>query len=274
MKFSSASNRQSTKQTPYWLSNADFTQRLMDPSLEAPQNTGKKNTSTDRLSPAAKRFDVYRNNVVVSLMDALQAKYQSLYAILGNENFTKVSRIYVAENPPNSAMMQTYGDNFSNFIEKFQPLKNSPFLVDLAKVESAWIKAFHALDAAPLAPEALSEFDPEKLMELRFETHPSAHLIKSDFAIADLFNQRFADKAEDIDINIAQNILITRPEFEMQLFSIPDDLFVFLIELKERRTLGLAAQESFSNNPEFDLQGAISFLFQSGFSTRAALKFC
>lgn len=252
------------------LRNFDFTKALMDPSVEVPEGIGKGQNSSFRNSP--KRFDVYRNNVIVSLIEALKSAYPSILAILGNDNFEKVARIYVAEHPPKSAMMQNYGDRFSNFLENFHPLKASPFLIDLAKVEFAWQTAFNAKDEAPLDPLIINKFPQETIMILTFKFHPAAQLIASEYAISDLFQQRFGESEKDINIEEPQCVLITRPQLDLQLYEIPIDNYIFQEKLKLGHPLEVASQAGFQTNPEFDLSNAIALLLQSGALSTATIK--
>ena len=143
--------------------------------------------------PAPKRFSVYRNNVVVSLMEAMGETFPSVKIILGEENFATVARIFIANHPPKSAMMQAYGGEFPEFLKNFQPLRNSPFVVDVANVEKFWIEAYHALDAQPLDGAQLGAIDPEQLMTIRFEVHPATSLVTSDYALFELFSVRNND---------------------------------------------------------------------------------
>lgn len=255
----------------YSIRTADFTNALMDPSIEVPTGIGKKSKTPDSVEQSPKRFDVYRNNVVVSLMEALKATYPSIQAILGPDNFEKVTRVYVANHPPKSAMMQTYGDDFHEFLDAFAPLKNSPFLVDVAKIEQAWIRAFHARDVDPINPELLSSFPPEEMMNLCFAKHPAAALVRSNFAAADLFNFRHEPPSEGFEIEQSQNVLITRPALEAQLFSIPLDIFIFLEKILSGETLGEATNSAIETNEAFDLSSAIALLIQSGAVTNAYL---
>lgn len=96
--------------------------------------------------PATRRFAVYRNNVAVSLVDALAAIYPTLQNLVGEEFFRAMAHAYVLHNLPTSPLLFTYGANFPAFIETFAPASALPFLPDVARVERAWLDAFHAED--------------------------------------------------------------------------------------------------------------------------------
>lgn len=245
----------------------DFSKALLDPSIAPPTGVGQKNAT----KPAPKRFSVYRNNVIVSLMDALKAAYPSILAIMGEENFNKLARIHATSFPPKSAMMQTYGDEFPEFLKNFKPLRKSPFLVDVAKAEKAWLTAFHALDAEPLKPEVLSGFSPEETMQLSFKFHPATALIKSEFPIMDLFSYRVCKPQNDIDLSVAQSMLITRPMLEVLAVELDPATTAFFEQLSNGQTLANAINAALELNTDFDASQAIATLFQTGACTSAGI---
>jgi hypothetical protein len=62
-----------------------------------------------------------------------------------------MARSYVALAPPSSPIMLDYGAGFPDFIGAFEPAKCLPYLQDVARIERAWIEAYHAVEAEPLA---------------------------------------------------------------------------------------------------------------------------
>ena len=69
---------------------AEFGAALLDPGQSVPDDL------CDHLHRrAGKRFDVYRNNVVSSLLEAMRKVYPSLAAIMGEANFNTVARAFV-----------------------------------------------------------------------------------------------------------------------------------------------------------------------------------
>ena len=91
-----------------------------------------------RAKPAPKRFAVYRNNVVVSLVEALMSGFPSLVPLVGETFFRAVARAYAVAHPPNSPLMLFYGEGFAAFLETFEPTKSLPFLPPVARIDWAW----------------------------------------------------------------------------------------------------------------------------------------
>ena len=86
---------------------------------------------------AKQRFGVYRNNVVVSLVNALRAKFPATERIVGEDFFAAMARIFVATHPPRSKILHTYGDDFGGFIATFEPAAGIPYLADITRLEAA-----------------------------------------------------------------------------------------------------------------------------------------
>ena len=49
-----------------------------------------------------------------------------------------------------------YGDGFPAFVASFPPAGAIPFLADVARLENAWVEAYHAAEAGALAIDALA----------------------------------------------------------------------------------------------------------------------
>ena len=128
------------------LQNA-FAAALLDPDQPVPSGL----ISHSATAPV-KRFAVYRNNVVASLVKALRARFPAVERIVGEEFFAGMARIYVTTHPPRSRLLVQYGDDFADFVEQFPPAAELRYLPDVARLETARTRAHHAADAAPLAP--------------------------------------------------------------------------------------------------------------------------
>src|SRR3954449_13636742 len=88
-----------------------FAPALLDPVRPAPEIVTGPNGK-----PAGKRYDVYRNNVTVSLIDALAAIYPSVQRITGTDFFRAMARFHVRNAPPTSPLPFDYGGDFPGFV--------------------------------------------------------------------------------------------------------------------------------------------------------------
>ena len=115
---------------------APFETSFADALLNADQPIPCGITAHNAAVPA-RRFAVYRNNVVVGLTKALKHRFPAVERIVGEEFFAAMARVFVLERPPRSPLLATYGDEFAPFIRAFEPARELPYLADVARLEAA-----------------------------------------------------------------------------------------------------------------------------------------
>ena len=99
--------------TPHTL----FQHALLDPSQPAPATL-----SNGQGQEAGDRFDVYRNNVVLSLITAVEAGFPQTRALMREDVFRSLSAHYIREHLPSSPLLQLYGKTFPSYVEKKQSI--------------------------------------------------------------------------------------------------------------------------------------------------------
>ena len=67
-------------------------------------------------APDARRFAVYRNNVAVGLIGALEARYPVSRRIAGDDLFRAMARAFVRAHKPRWPVMIAYGEEFPEFM--------------------------------------------------------------------------------------------------------------------------------------------------------------
>jgi hypothetical protein len=213
---------------------------LRQPGEPVPHAVGK----TDG-APSLKRFNVYRNNVAVSLRAALAATYPVVKALVGDDFFTVMVRTYVADRLPSSPVLLDYGCDFPAFIETFEPARSLPYLPDVARLEWSFNESYHAADARPVTIDALSALDPDALQRVRFVFHPSLRLIRSDWPVLSIWHAHQKDDPAAHLPGLAQaraeHGFLVRPALEVQATLLPGEGFQLLAALCDGETLGEAA---------------------------------
>ncbi|KFB09118.1 putative DNA-binding domain-containing protein [Nitratireductor basaltis] len=215
---------------------------------------------------AEKRFDVYRNNVSYSIASALLEIYPATARVIAEDNFRRLAAMYVERHPPRSPLLFEYGREMSTFLEGFEPLSHLPYLADLARLERAWLDAYHAADAAPLDGETLASCKPEDLPGLRLTPHPAMRIVASPYAILDIFNANRGSDMTRRRINAAnaQTVLVTRPQLTVELAAISSGQAVFLESLSAGKNFAEAIQSAQASEPGFDLASAIALMIERG----------
>jgi hypothetical protein len=214
---------------------------------------------------AAKRFAVYRNNVIVGLVNALRARFPAVEKIVGAEFFTAMARVFVVAQPPRSPLIMQYGDDFPAFIAGFEPATDLPYLPDVARLEAARTRAYHAADAQPIDPSTLQSIAPEALPDLRVTLHPSVEVIRSRHPIVTIWAMNSGEaELAPIDESQAEDALVVRPQFDVAVRKLPPGGAAFIVALATGLPLAAAVERAMAECPEFDLASNLAGLVQSG----------
>lgn len=239
---------------------ATFASALVDPARATPANV-----SGPARKGAVRRYSVYRNNVTVSLIDALAAVYPAVQRITGVEFFRAMARFHVRTTPPTSPLLFEYGRDFPAFIAQYEYASAMPWLADAARIERAWLDAYHAADAEPLPPAALAAARQEKLADLVFIAHPATRIVRSGFsAVTIVASNRANEPVGRIDASTPEDALITRPDLDVMLRRLPAGGATFIERLMSGRALGEAAASAFESSPSFDIAANIAGMIDAG----------
>ncbi len=236
---------------------SEFAKGLLDPNLPTPEGVVGPGGR-----PAGKRYDVYRNNVVVSLTEALASAYPVIQTIVGKEFFTAMAGVFVRKHPPESPLMIYYGGDFPKFLTKFQPAIHLGYLPDVARVELARCQAYHATDASPCAPEKLANLNGNKLYDARIVLHPSIDIVRSRYPVFSIW--RYNSTNDKSPIGEAREItMISRPASEVVMQN-PTAGAATFVESLMTDPLGVATDKAKGVQPDFDLAGNLTALLSAG----------
>ncbi|SHI77573.1 Putative DNA-binding domain-containing protein [Shimia gijangensis] len=247
------------------VTQTDFRTAILDSDLNVPD--GLKDAQG---RPAGRRFDVYRNNVAVSLTEALQAGFPVVFKLLGTQNFKAIAGVFLRRNPPSNPMMMHYGAEFPDFLRGFEPLSHLGYLGDVADLELALRRSYHAADCETAGGDVLARIPAAQLETLRIGIAPSVEVLSSPWPIHDIwaFNQvKGAPKPR----SEAQDVLVTRHEFDPEPHLLPPGGARFVAALMTGTTLGKAASETTVQVPEFDLSTVLTLLLTGNAITTATI---
>lgn len=232
-----------------------FVDGLLNPALPQPETIKGRST---------KRYAVYRNNVTISLIRAMEANFPITQRLLGEQYFSGLAREFVQKHPPQSPLIFHYGDAFSAFLKAQDDLSDYPYLSDIAQLEQQIRQSYHEADADVLSATDLTQIDQQDLMDARFVRHPAMALLQSQYAVLTIYNANANADAKSVkDINIGECVLITRAQHDVELYHLEPSQFVFFQSLASAATLGEATNSAFQTHEDFDLTGAIGLLLSS-----------
>lgn len=223
-------------------------------ALLAPDRPVPAGVIAHSIGAPARRFAVYRNNVVVGLIAALDQRFPAVRSVVGEEFFAAMARAFVREHLPRSPILMTYGDAFPPFIAAFAPAADLPYLADLARLEAARTRAYHAADAVPVDACSFRGLDGETLAAIRIALHPSTEILRSPHPIVTIWAMNAGEREP---ASIAdwrdEDALVARPGLDVEVRTLPSGGAAFLLALVAGRTLADAAQAAIAEDGDFDL---------------------
>jgi Putative DNA-binding domain len=313
-----------------------FAAALADPAAATPAMTHGRMGAPD-----ARRFAVYRNNVAVGLIGAVEARYPVSRRIAGDDLFRAMARGFVRTHRPRTPVMIAYGEEFPEFVADYlaatqrEPIMDqialeytrgssrrvsSPlvgedqgggshrptrlesggafdtplgqrdppplpaptrgggcasgiesaeqqhslaFLPDVARLENAWVEAYHAEDAAPATVAELAALSPDCLPNTRIAFHPAARLLRFATPAASVWaSAQSCDQPAAPTLGSPEDALITRPDCEVRVRVLPPLAYDFALSLREGATLVEAVAAV--NDPAFDFGAHLVGLVESG----------
>jgi putative DNA-binding protein len=233
---------------------SEFVAALLDPTADLPAGM-----IDPKGRPAAKRFDVYRNNVAASLSEALEIGFPVLAKLLGAQAFKQLALIYLRAHPPKSRAISQYGTELPAFLESFKPLEKLPYLADTARLELAMRASYHAADADPLNAEGLH---PEALMALTPRLAPATILIASRHPILSIWRFNTEPDAAKPQPR-PETIMITRPGFDPAPHLLPPGGLVLARTLDGTTSLGTALEATLAAAPQADIAGLLTLILST-----------
>lgn len=244
----------------------EFVAALLDPARPCPAQL----TCWNGADPA-RRFAVYRNNVISSLVDALADSFPVVQQLVGEAFFRAMAQVFVRNSPPRAAVLLDYGDDFPAFIEGFGPASSLPYLPDVARLERLRSRAYHAADSPALAADTLAGAlaEPDKLASMVFQLNPSVAVLDSRFAVVSLWaaHQGLLEIAR-VDPYRAEHALVLRHALEVEVIGLQAADAVFLQGLQAGMALGCAAEQALASDLAFDPSFPLAHLIRTGAITR------
>jgi hypothetical protein len=211
------------------------------------------------------RFDIYRNNVQASLIEALHAAFPVCAQLVGEDAFRTLARAFLRRHLPTAAALHDYGAALPRFIAGYAPAACVPYLADVAALEQAWWQSYGAADAAVIDIATLVAFPAEQLLGLRARPHPATRLLKSAHPVCSIW---LAHQGAAVPAPIArweaECTLVTRPDADVQVRRLAQDTHHFLTLLERGATLAEAAAAVLAIEPSFDLGTTLRLAIEAG----------
>lgn len=159
-----------------------LTEGNTDPMLAEQIETG--------IFSAEQRLQLYRNNFIMSLTDALQATYPVLAVMVGDIYFAQLAKAFIRQMPMQQPCLSHFGDQLSSFMQGLNSLEEHPYLSDLAQLEWYYSWQINRMPTTRQFPFAdFSKLDSAAQERVVFTLNPSLVLFQSEWAVIELFQR-------------------------------------------------------------------------------------
>lgn len=217
--------------------------------------------------PGELRLQVYRNNTLNALVEALRALHPVVERLVGTPCFDAVARRYVRTHRSGSANIHDYGEQFAPFLGAIPELKALPYLPDVAGLERAYHEVFHAADATPLSVSWLVPLPSLAQAMTRATLHPAARLLQSQWPILRIWqsNQPGPGEGQPVDLDEGgTRVLVIRRHLDIDFQRLDPDSFDLLELFAAGNTLGGACAALLATKPASNPSLALGRMLASG----------
>jgi hypothetical protein len=233
----------------------EFAEALLSATTPVPSSL--KGASVRR---ANRRFAVYRNNVAVSLIEALGARFPVVKRLVGDEFFSAMAHAFVLREPPFSPLLIHYGETFAAFIAEFDEAKPLPYLADVARLEFARGVAYHAADVEPLSRVAFASLPAGRIGAVRLTLHPSVGIVASAYPVLSIWEVNQARAVKPVSHWGPEAALVARPFLEVETRRTGAGTASFLVALQEGSTIAEAVEIATAAVPDFNASDGLAVL--------------
>lgn len=178
------------------------------------------------------RVAIYADGFYSRLEETLLSNYQTLASFMGEDEFSTLSRNYVALYPSYSYSLNFLGQHLSRFLAETPPYHKKPYLAEIASYEWAETIAFTSADASLLNVTELQLLPANQWPDLTFYLHPSCQLLTmywNSFSLikASRDNQKHLPKPKKL--RVPHSVMVWRRHLQIRYYEL-DNLELVMLE--------------------------------------------
>ncbi|HEY5716214.1 MAG TPA: DNA-binding domain-containing protein [Psychromonas sp.] len=191
-------------------------------------------------------LQVYRNNFVMGITEALSATYQHTLALVGEEFFNAVARQFIISQPPKENNLISYGSGFSEYLQSLEQLTNLPYVAEMAAFE--WLleeTTTKKLQRSELDLQQLQSVPADQLENIIFQTATQVCLFSSSQNIQHLYQMMIRNAVQETDLNQPCYLALKKQaNFAVELISLNEAEFLLMQQVMQQKQLGKIAPQS------------------------------
>ncbi len=163
---------------------------------------------------------IYKNSINAQLIKTLKAIYPVCLKLVGENFLNYTAEKYIKKYPSKSPDLGEYGDKFSDFLAAFEPIKQLPYLPDVAHLEWSYHQVFNGKQENNLDITKLAKIPPEAWNKLIFNLPENHVLLESFYPINRIWEVNQPEYEGDDTIHLDNKkiyIFLRRKDYQISL---------------------------------------------------------
>ena len=217
------------------------------------------------------RIEIHRNNIRVSLSDALAGMFPVVRRLVGDGFFAFAAHNFLRAEPPQAPCVAEYGVGFGDFLATFEPCGNHAYLPDVARFERLLHDAARRPCMAPLETGALAGLSDGQAAHVVFGFQPCFGYMRSAWPLAAIWRANQEGGDGTVEMTAGETFIeVCRSNGVVEFRELAPAIFAFRAALKGGESLAAALHKATTLDSDFDISRALVDLFDdqalAGFS--------
>jgi hypothetical protein len=218
----------------------------------------------DRLT-SFERLEIYNRQYWFRVIGAVSEDFPTLAAMLGSKRFDSLVLAYLKENPSTSFTLRNLGGKLPLWLEshpEFAPTRHA-LLLDIARLEWAYIESFDRRAVAPLNQDDFSNFSADsklslqphlQLLDLRYPVDELVLAVHKKTPASDIMSNAVLERKQRSRSKLPRMrrsaIYLAVHRFENSVYyrRIDREAFLLLSALQKRISVGEAVEVAFAGS--------------------------
>lgn len=211
------------------------------------------------------RLEIYNRQYWFRVIGAVAEDFPALNALIGEKRFDRLILAYLRENPSTSFTLRNLGSKLPQWLEhhpEFTPNRRE-LLLDVARLEWAYVEAFDGAAFAPLTASDFSDLSAEsrlflqphlQLLDLRYPVDELVLAVHRETGPSDIMSNAASERKHVRQTRLpkmrrcAVPLAVHRYENSVYYRRIDYEAYLLLSELQKGAPLGLALEAAFLNS--------------------------
>jgi hypothetical protein len=243
----------------------DFKMQPLTPDGRSTHELADNYIKPNELLSSFDRLEIYNRQYWFRVIGAVAEDFPALNALLGEKKFDRLILAYLRENPSTSFTLRNLGSKLPQWLEhhpEFTPNRRE-LLLDVARLEWAYVEAFDGAAFAPLTASDFSDLSAEsrlflqphlQLLNLGYPVDELVLAVHRETGPSDIMSNAASERKHVKQTRLpkmrrcAVPLAVHRYENSVYYRRIDHEAYLLLSELQKGAPLGVALEAAFLNS--------------------------